>query len=643
MMLGSVTKVERTGWVVVAQTPLFMTFAPYAAALGLAFLASVAIWLALGWNLRNQLVERIVDPIATLRQKSTALAQGEFNLPLSGLAIPCAFSEIHQLAEDFDTMSRAVRVRETALQNSQKQLLASESKYRIVADNTNDWEFWYGPDGRCLYSSPSCERISGYTPADFEALPELMSRLIHPEDLALFDKHWREALSGQQSGGQELELRLLSRDGTPRWIGHVCEPMYETGDQFLGIRGSNRDITVRKRIEMQLREAKEMAEAANKVKSSFLANMSHEIRTPLNGVIATFELITMDELSAEQAEYAAVGMTAAKRLLRLLNDILDISRIDADKLEISSEQFNPRELLHEAIGLFSLEAGRKGVSLKSEIAPSVMERLIGDPARILQVLFNLIGNAVKFTSKGAVTVSLSDLPLQDDLAHRRLLFIISDTGPGITLAQIPRLFHPFAQADSSYTKKFQGAGLGLSIVRRLVALMGGTICVDSIDGVGTDLYVTVKTRLPSENQSPAPICVIDSNPTPALHVLVAEDDSTSRDLILVVLKKLGHQTQAAQNGLETLEMLNGYRFDLILMDVQMPVMDGVEATKAIRGSTTLGAKSSIPIIAMTAYAMTGDKEIFLAAGMNDYISKPVDREGLIEVIERVMASSRKTQ
>ena len=389
----------------------------------------------------------------------------------------------------------------------------------------------------------------------------------------------------------------------------------------------------------QLQVAKGAAEAANKAKSAFLANMSHEIRTPLNGVFGMLQLLGMEPLTDDQLQCVTMAKESSQRLLRLLNDILDISRIDADKLEIISAQFSPKDLLEETIAMFARTADSKGVSLIYEYERTIPETLVGDQARILQVLFNLVGNAVKFTEQGEVMMTSAFTRIEADPTQGMLLLIVSDTGPGIPDDRISSLFHPFTQADTSFTRKYQGAGLGLAIVRRLVALMGGTICVDSKEGKGSTFYVNFKVGLLEATRSePAPTTEPKRKTGLHFHVLAADDDELSLSFVKRTLEIQGHQVQTATDGMMALAMLEAEAFDLILMDIQMPVMNGMEATRSIRTSGKPFA--DIPIIAMTAYAMTGDKEKFLAAGVDDYISNPVDIEALKAVIARVMGNAK---
>ena len=397
-------------------------------------------------------------------------------------------------------------------------------------------------------------------------------------------------------------------------------------------------IIERLRAERRLVAAKQIAEAASLSKSEFLANMSHEIRTPLNGVLGMLQLLWGTSLDAEQTEYVEHAVKSSKRLTRLLSDILDLSLVESGRLAIRLGPCSTAELRAAVMDLFDMSAREKGLTLSVSLGAGLPETILADEVRVRQILFNLVGNAVKFTDRGGVRLDISPASLRFDAAFR-VLVTVTDTGIGISDDQLGGVFEPFSQVEGVYMRRFGGAGLGLSIVRRLVGLMGGEIAVDSIEGAGTTMYVSLPlgrlaAMVPAKNDVPTD----GRAPGKGLRVLLAEDDAVSLMSFSRMLLKAGHSVDTAVDGTKVLALLAERDYDCILMDVQMPVMDGVDATRTIRASSGLGAKARIPIIAMTAYAMAGDREKFLEAGMDDYVSKPVELDALEQALKRVAAA-----
>ncbi|VTR93798.1 pas domain s-box : PAS domain S-box OS=Singulisphaera acidiphila (strain ATCC BAA-1392 / DSM 18658 / VKM B-2454 / MOB10) GN=Sinac_7190 PE=4 SV=1: PAS_3: HisKA: HATPase_c: Response_reg: Hpt [Gemmata massiliana] len=488
----------------------------------------------------------------------------------------------------------------------------------------------------------------GYTsepPLDFEGRIAMW----HPDDRERVLRAVRACLKGETKDF-EAEYRLRHRDGSYQWRlnrGVVVRDATGRPARFIG---SSVDITNRVRAEEELRRAKEIAESANRAKDEFLANVSHEIRTPMNAILGMTELTLDTSLNADQRQWLETVKSAAENLLAIINDLLDFSKIEAGKMELDPVDFSLRTALDDVIRALTPRAQQKGLALTSHVRADVPDALTGDAGRFRQVLLNLIGNAVKFTERGSVTVEVA---VQDTQAPNRCVLRVSvqDTGIGIARDKRETIFRAFEQADNSMTRKYGGTGLGVSIASRLAGLMGGTIAVDSELGRGSTFHFAARFQLPAKAASPQNAAQAQGKPqtmeqhppsasAPApLRVLLAEDNEFNAQLMEQLLIRRGHRVRLAPDGEQALALAAEGNADVLLLDLHMPERDGFQVIRALR-EREAGTGRHLPVIALTASARPEDRARCLAAGMDDFLTKPVRSPELFAAIERVIRSRR---
>ncbi len=518
-------------------------------------------------------------------------------------------------------------------------LAASERHYRLLADNVSDVVLRTDPKGLVTYASPSCLEMTGYLPD--ELIGKHCGEFMHQEDAAaVYAAHTALMTGAQQTAA--VDYRLRRKSGGWTWLETLMKRWTIPGDETGGVISAIRDITARKKLEGELVAARDSAEGAARVKANFLANMSHEIRTPMNGVLGFTDLVLMSELKPDQRRYVELIAESGRSMMQLLNDILDVSKIESGKMCIASEPIDLRDTLRCCADLMTPIAQTKGVNLSTNIDPAVPSHVLGDPLRVRQILLNLIGNAAKFTSAGSITVVAA---MDGDLVR----FEVGDTGIGIPAERLDAIFDQFSQADEATAQRYGGTGLGLTISNELTRLMGGTISVSSVMGTGTTFTVRLPLKAATGVSLQTKCDVISPSSRKFANkprVLIAEDHDINQELIVALARQAGMDPTLASDGAEAIAMVEestrlGQPFQLILMDIRMPNVDGLEATRWLRASGH--SPEALPIVALTANAYADDLQACSAAGMQAHLAKPIVIEELTAIFRQFISNNGPVQ
>lgn len=607
--------------------------------------------LTLVWFFVNS---RVLRPIKVITRTMLRLSEGELSLH-----IPQANRQ-----DEIGQMIRALhvfRANAVDLQHQSVALRTSEERFNAAVTGSSDviWD-WDKLFGTLFLSSRFAAETDKETAKSIRTMEQFITS-IHPDDRAAF----REKLAAhlQQKQPFDIEIRLMVPPQQHIWFRMRGQAMRNEKGEIRRVAGSLSNITQRKQLEAELIAARDAAEQASKAKSVFLATMSHEIRTPLNGIVGSTDVLENTTLTPQQQQFVEIIKTSSESLLAVINDILDLSKIESGVVEVHIKPCQLHRCVGQVMEIVAPKAHIKNLELTYTPAPTVPDVVLTDATRLRQILLNFIGNAVKFTHHGSVAVSV-DKTHEDDTNYS-LLFKIKDTGIGIEKKHIEKLFLPFSQIDSSISRRYGGTGLGLSICKKLAVLLGGDVGVESTPGQGSVFFFTIQVPKTEttflENDSSAQTAKTstlhpvqntrqklqkqqDTQQQPehtGAHILLVEDNLINQQLATYMLKQLGHTVEVATNGQEGIQKITAHHYDLVLMDIQMPVMDGLQAVTYL--NTHKGNKKLPPIVAMTAGVMESDKTALFTAGMDDYISKPIKLETLRTCVNRWYGSRIKKQ
>lgn len=595
-------------------------------------------WASMGISAQARLFadEHNGDP---LRMPPVEAWVQKFSRP-DGVQVVVEVSFLTRVPGPRNTLSWVLIVKDIADRlEEQNRLKVSEQRHRVLSDSARDVIWSMSPVGEITYVSPAVEPLRGVTPTEAMQMP--LNETLTPESAAVSVQYFQEVAQALQQGRTpssfQGELEYYRKDGSTFWSECLSFPLLDSNGGLVEIVGVTRDISERKHYEESLRQARNQAEKANMAKTRFLGHISHEIRTPMSAIMALTDLLLRSDIDDQQREWLQQSQDAGHLLLDMINDVFDLSKMESGQLVLTRQAFDLGSVLQQVSDMVAPACARKGLDFRVELEKGLPDKWVGDASRLTQALMNLVSNAVKFTDRGQVLVRVQRLDRDAD--WERLRFTVQDPGIGLETALQTDVFEGFELAGGEQVQRLSGVGLGLTLCKRLARLMGGDVGVESLPQQGASFWFTVRLQVSADDAhqgaglSPSGL---SDEVLAGRRILVVDDNGSIRDIVRQLLQMGRVQVDTAENGQIALEMLRQARYDLVLMDLQMPVMGGLEATRLIRQTPVL---QNLPVVALTAGGFAGDLDAWKAQGLTDYLAKPFDYKKLLTVLNRHLPAS----